>query len=207
MIGMVQLSQRRKISRAFTLVELIVSLAIFALMTALVVVKYGNFNQSVLLKNQAYDVALTIRTAQTYGISVKSADESSVFTYAYGVNFNTGSGNCASEGTISDSKQFVMFSDASTLGGNAGICDGGDIFVSSYALKRGGVIDKVCAGLGSCTLGSGVLNVSFKRPDPRATICWGSDCSFTYAEIQLKSTDGGLRTVVIRSNGQVTVVD
>ena len=58
-------------SGGFTLIELIVSVAIFVFMTALVVAKYGNFNQSVLMTDLAYDIALTLRTAQTYGVSVQ----------------------------------------------------------------------------------------------------------------------------------------
>src|SRR6185369_4435025 len=75
--------------RGFTLIELLISVAIFVYMTGLLVAKYGNFNQSVLLTDLAYDVALTIRTAQTYGLSVKAVNSSpSPYQYAYGVDFS-----------------------------------------------------------------------------------------------------------------------
>jgi prepilin-type N-terminal cleavage/methylation domain-containing protein len=58
--------------KGFTIIELVVSVAIFAFMTAFLVARYGTFNQGVLLTNLAYDVALTIRNAQSYGLNVKS---------------------------------------------------------------------------------------------------------------------------------------
>ncbi len=60
-------------SRGFTLIELVISIAIFVIMTALVVAKYGNFNQGALLTDTAYDIALVLHTAQSYGLSVKNA--------------------------------------------------------------------------------------------------------------------------------------
>lgn len=199
----------RTYRRAFTLVELLVSIGIFALMTALVVAKYGSFNQNIFLTNLAYDVALTIRTAQTYGLSVKSAsDSSSEYRYAYGVNINTDAATPTCAGAVSNNKQFVLFADADAS--KRCSSDVTDILISAYSIKRGAYISQVCAGSSSsCTLGTGYLNISFKRPDPRAIICLNTTCdaSYSYAEIQLKSAEGGTRRVVVQSNGQITVKD
>ena len=78
--------------KGFTVIELVISVAIFVFMTALMIAKYSNFDQSVLLTDVAYDTALTIRTAQAYGTSVKGAGTTVVsFQNAYGVHFDTGS--------------------------------------------------------------------------------------------------------------------
>lgn len=194
--------------KGFTLVELMVSVAIFAMMTALVVVKYGSFNQSVLLTNLAYDVALTIRTAQTYGLSVKApTDSSPTFSSAYGVTIGTDTIACA--GANSDSQQFLMFADTYPSSTGNAICDSNDILTSTYAIKRGGSVSQVCAGAGSCTLGAGRLDITFKRPDPHATICFNgaSSCGHTYAEIVLKASDNSTRKIIVRSNGQITIGD
>jgi prepilin-type N-terminal cleavage/methylation domain-containing protein len=185
---------RTNSQKAFTLVELLVSVGIFALMTALVVIKYGNFNQSVLLTNLAYDVALTIRTAQTYGLSVKSADDTassySSPTYAYGVDL-----------AIGTKDRFVLFADRTP---NT-VYDSGEE-ISTYMMKRGAVISGVCAANSSdCTLGTtGTLTLLFKRPDPQANICLSS-CGMSMGKVELKATDGGVRTVIIRKNGQISV--
>jgi len=99
--------------RAFTLVELMVSVGIFLMMTGLVVAKYGNFNQSVLLTNLAYDVALTIRTAQTYGLSVRNNDlsnSSSDFQSGYGVHLDTSTRPDSNSGN-NFNQEIIFFAD------------------------------------------------------------------------------------------------
>jgi len=189
-------AKRTFLSQGFTLVELIVSISIFAMMTALVVAKYGTFNQSVLLTNLAYDMALTIRTAQTYGVSVRQ--EGGGFKYPYGVSFDAG-------GT-----QFVFFVDAD-LPPN-GLYDGGtvDVPLNTYTLKRGAIIEEVCTGTSadSCTA-EATIAITYTRPDPDARICHVS-CETTlpqYARITIKGTDGSTRAVVVRKNGQISVED
>ena len=202
-------------TRAFTLIELLVSIAIFTLMTALVVAKYGAFNQSVLLTNLAYEVALTLRTAQTYGSSVKNSDPNAptpAFNHAYGVHFDTDTGADAvlSNGN-NNNNEIVFFADIN--GNDDGVYSNDSEAISAYAIKRGAVISGVCVGVG-CTpvTGSHHLDVTFKRPDPRANICYdalaGSPCATSpYAEITIKGTDGSLRVVSVRENGQISVKD
>ena len=185
-------AKRTFLSQGFTLVELIVSIYIFAMMTALVVAKYGTFNQSVLLTNLAYDMALTIRTAQTYGVSVRQ--QTGNFQSPYGVNFVAG-------GT-----QFVFFVDADL----SGVYGAGDVPLNTYTLKRGAIIEEVCTGTSadSCTA-EATIAITYTRPDPDARICHVS-CETTlpqYARITIKGTDGSTRAVVVRKNGQISVED
>ena len=63
--------------RGFTLIEMMVSVGIFALITTLIMVSGRSFGGSVLLTNLAYDVALSVRRAQTFGINVR-ADQGAV---------------------------------------------------------------------------------------------------------------------------------
>ena len=92
-------------NRGFTVVELIVTVTIFVFMTALIIVRYGAYNQGTMMTNLAYDVALAVRTAQTYGVSVKvSSPTGQDFSAAYGVEFQTGQNS------------FILFVDANTNG-------------------------------------------------------------------------------------------
>ena len=198
-------------NRGFTVVELLVSVVIFAFMTAFLVSKYGSFNQSVLLTNLAYDVALTIRNAQSYGLNVKSkptAGEnfSSDFSRPYGVYFNSG---------ISPlNTSMIFFADVNANG----IYDDDtiDCVISTYKIKRGSIVSFLCVGSGPCSSspspspssspspGASTLNISFKRPNPNAIIKSGSD-TYNYADITLRATDGSTRKVVIRQTGQIEV--
>ncbi|OHA24392.1 MAG: hypothetical protein A3D50_00035 [Candidatus Taylorbacteria bacterium RIFCSPHIGHO2_02_FULL_44_12] len=193
-------STKHFIRRGFTLVELMVSLGIFTFMTLLLVTKYGNFNQSVLLTDLAYDVALTIRTAQTYGLSVKNAGTgTNPFQYSYGVDFSPETSG------LNNNRVLTFFVD---INGN-NYYDGGDLVVSTYSIKRGAKILSVCSGSGpgSCTAPSSPaqLDVTFKRPNPDAIICANGVCGSSYAMVTLEGTGGGIRTVVVRDNGQISV--
>jgi len=148
----------------FTLVELLVSVAIFAVMTALLVAKYGNFNQSVLLTDLAYDVALTIRTAQTYGLSVKGATAANPsgctdFQCSYGVYFDSSIDNNSLISLLAVKNDSVVGT------------------VATYSIKRGAIV----SNLKACTNQSDpstcqtliFLDILFKRPDFRLVLFLG----------------------------------
>ena len=192
----------KKFKKGFTLIEIMVSVSIFAFMTALLVAKYGNFNQSVLLTNLAYDIGLTIRTAQTYGLSVRRLESGAApFQYAYGVHISNNS---------NEKQQMIFFADISP----DNVYTVSDFVVSTYAIKRGAVISGVCVVKGSsCVAGNGTLDITFKRPDPEALIYFTSSNGvpdinnpYTYAKITVQGVDGGIREVVVNSIGQVSVV-
>lgn len=189
----------------FTLVELLVSIAIFTIMTTLVVVKYGSFNQSVLFTNLAYDIAAVIRTAQVYGVSVRMTD--SVLTgyeTAYTVMFSSQANTPDSSGATRD--RFVLFSD---IDADGIYDDGHDAVVSTNSLKRGAIIQGFCESSSCQDLSSETrVSITFKRPDPDAIIClYGSQtrCGIGYLKILIRNPDGGQRAVVVRSNGQIAV--
>lgn len=188
----------KKNKAGFTLVELLVTTSIFVIMTALMVAKYGTFNQGILLKNLAYDIALTIRTAQTYGIGVqgKQATEGSLpnFSYAYGVHFDT-----------ANTKAIILFADVYIP---LGVRDSTED-ISTYNIKYGAQI----AGFnydGTNNIDTNVSNVdiSFLRPNPDAKICLNSSSSCSpvpYIKIFIKSSDGTVQNVVVRQTGQVSI--
>jgi prepilin-type N-terminal cleavage/methylation domain-containing protein len=78
----------------FTILELMVVVAVMAIMTGILVSNRRGFNQSILLTNLAYDVAISIREAQVSGISVKGFTEtlnsvtSTSFDRGYGIHFH-----------------------------------------------------------------------------------------------------------------------
>ncbi len=181
-------SKKRK---GFTLIELMVSVSIFAMMTALLVTKYGNFNQSVLLTNLAYDIALTIRTAQTYGLSVqgnKVTGSPITFQNAYGVYFTTDSGQ---------DQKVIFFADRNNDGKYSS-----DESISTYYIKRGAKISNICA---DTQCGALYASVTFLRPSPDAKICILTSCDLPYLKIVVQATDGGTRNIIIRKTGQVSV--
>jgi prepilin-type N-terminal cleavage/methylation domain-containing protein len=216
-------------SRGFTLIELVVSIAIFAVMTALVVARYGTFNQNTLLTNVAYDMALTVRTAQSYGLSVKSSDSASnSFGAAYGVHLD-----------MSKPTKFTLFADTNKNGYYDPTSPGIDQPITTYTLTSGVTISKICLAVtqSSCQspspnllTSSDALDITFRRPNPDAILYCvsnanaGATCSIIatvsignappninpvtqpIAFITLTSSDkSSSQVVIVRRNGQISV--
>jgi prepilin-type N-terminal cleavage/methylation domain-containing protein len=193
-------------AKGFTLVELMVTIGIFVIMTALILARYNSFGTGTILTNMAYDIALTIRQAQTYGLSVKS-NEGAGFNAAYGVHFDP---------NLANFKKFILFAD-----GNAdGIYASGDD-ITAYNLKQGAKISSTCVSTGSdCSNGviavsdsadPLIVDVTFKRPDPKATICARNNefnnCNWAYAKITISSADNtSRRDIFVTKVGQISLV-
>ncbi|MEO8638164.1 MAG: type II secretion system protein [Candidatus Taylorbacteria bacterium] len=186
-------------SRGFSLIELAVTITIFVVLTTAVLIKNSRFQSDLIITNLAYEIALTIRQAQTYGINVKAYDSTS-FNYAYGVHFDVG--------TSAAKEKFQLFVDL----------DDSNVYtedpleeVSAFQLKAKNVISDLCVyqvssgGVGDCTID--FVDITFKRPEPEALICIGTDsCEAKRAVIEVTSPKGVKRTVEVKSTGQISVL-
>lgn len=181
--------------------------AIIAVITGLILVSDARFGGKILLENLAYDIALSIRQAQVYGISVQRFN-TNTFNAGYGVRFDT-----------SSQYSYLTFADAITSNGlydcptpgSYATCE----LVQSTALERGFRVSKLCAPAGadsaSCTSVT-KLDILFLRPDPDAWISanalscpLASGTCYTDARIVLASPRGDIASVLVSSNGQITV--
>lgn len=190
---------RSSSSRGFTLLELLVVMAIMLVITSLVLARHAQFNGTVLLRNLAYDVALSIRQAQVYGISGRSA--AGVTDVQYGVYLSS-----------ANPSQYVLFADTNSGGSYT---SGTDVELEVYNVRAGYTISNFCGQLANGTTkcrtgGTGgtitSLTIMFKRPDPDARIT--SDLAGdTYAEatITVLSPTGFSRVVTVTSTGQMSV--
>ncbi len=136
-----------QVARAgFTLVELMVVVAIFGVLTTVVLYKNSDFNNSFLLTDVAYDVALTIRQAQVYGLNVKNSGKIDIgrgldgFNNGYGVYFERDSSTGGATGNGA-----VFFADAFTSSVPLGskTYDSGEE-LSTLVLSRGYKISRFC---------------------------------------------------------------
>ncbi|OHA46069.1 MAG: hypothetical protein A2541_00080 [Candidatus Taylorbacteria bacterium RIFOXYD2_FULL_36_9] len=191
---------KRNLNKGFTLVELLVTISIFVILTGVVLWNQTKFNSSILLTNLAYDTALTIRQAQTYGINVREFNGTGQF-FPYGVHFETGV----------NSKSFILFADLD----NNGVYDGTptDGLVSRYNIQRGNYVRTLCrvvrdpcsAGITSLAVNS--LDIVFKRPNPDAHMKTTKlNTDYPSVMITLSSADGeSSRKVIVRDNGLIEV--
>lgn len=192
---------RRASLRGFSLIELLVVVGIFAMISSVILANHNRFNSSVLLGSLAYNIALSIREAQVYGLSVKQF--SSQFQVGYGVRFTTGA------------PSYSLFADVSQNGNPPNKkYDVTDSIVDTYSVGQGHVIQKFCGETSSqvqqCSDGSTAvtidhLDIVFFRPEPDANISSSEPGYYSRAIIIVASPNLNTRTITIASTGQITV--
>lgn len=195
-------------SAGFTLVELMVVLAIMVTITGIVFTSQSTFNKELMLANTAYDVALSLRSAETYGLGSRVAG--SARNAGHGIHFVRGT------------NQFTLFADTYPSVGSSGLCHaapGGDSTrpdaqpgdcvynnsgesLKAYELGNGVTVSELYAGNSSVTS----LDIVFARPNPdpfiRADGFTGT--AYTSACIKLFSPQGGTHFVKVTSTGEIT---
>jgi hypothetical protein len=178
-------------------VELLAVTAVMVFITSAILANNSRFGGAVLLQNLAYDMALTVRQAQVYGISVfRFGDEE--FSYAYGVHFSP-----------STPTAFLLFADAVSENGLYDGCPTSSEceLVQSTNISQGYRVADVCVtGSGAESCGHSQLDVTFKRPEPDAYI--RADLLPTLykkGRVVVRSPRGDLRSVVVETNGQISV--
>jgi type II secretory pathway pseudopilin PulG len=198
-------------SKGFTLVELMVAIGITILILGIVLINYRKFDTGIVLTNLAYDVGLSIRKAQTYGISVRGTQigGEQVFRYPYGIHFEAG--------TDDNKKVYIIFVDLDEDGVydcNAADPDNCEK-VESLNIQGAYRIKKLCTVDGNtetCSPNAFTdLDITFTRPDPDATIMrvssGGAATEGSVAKIYLTSNKdvSTCKAIVVRATGQISV--
>ncbi|HMP67538.1 MAG TPA: type II secretion system protein [Candidatus Paceibacterota bacterium] len=164
-------------NRGFTLLEMLLVIGIFGILTSVVIFNYGNFNKNVIMSNLAYEVALEIRQAQVFSLGTRASGDNSgdgvrdAFDTRYGVYFNTGQSG--------GDRSFVSFADFYPVNNNvtddSGIkvvsgdnrCDG-DTGGTSYLPCSVSSCTGECRQISTLTLGISIdkLCISNAADDP-----------------------------------------
>lgn len=184
-----------KETRGFSLIELLVVVGIFTFITAIVLANHSRFNSSVLLGSLAYDIALSVREAQVYGVSVRGVETN--FRVGYGTHF-------------SGAKSYTLFADTYPVGAPNKKYDAEDSIISTYTLNTGHSIVQFCGVNGavkdcSSTGAISTLDVVFLRPEPDAHISSTASGPYAQATITVTSSSGEFRTITVASTGQISV--
>jgi prepilin-type N-terminal cleavage/methylation domain-containing protein len=153
-------------NRGFSLVELLVVVSIFVIITSVVLFNQNKFSSDISNSNAAYAVALQIRQAQVYGTLVNS-NQNANFSSSYGVHLTRN----ASGGV----DNIVLFVDSNSNY----TYDSGEPIVNTYTPPEGNMITDVCVYPnpdshvnGKCFSDQSIntADIVFKRPDPDAII-------------------------------------
>jgi type II secretory pathway pseudopilin PulG len=182
--------------RGFSLIELLVVTGIFIVIAGVVLANNSRFQSSVLLGNAAYDVALSIRQAQVYGLSTR--EFAGEFQVGYGIHF-------------AGPTEYFLFADLGLTKNKRYDADV-DQIVQTYTLGRGHTILRFC-GIASdqsehCSDNAAALthlDIAFLRPNPDSTITGDAPAPYSSGKIVVTSGSGETRTVSVQSTGQISV--
>lgn len=183
----------------FTLIELLVVVGILVVISGIMLTSYSKFGGQILLRNLAYDTALSIREAQVYGISARSF-LGAAFAAGHGVYFNL------TDSSIGNTA-FYLYTDVDN---DNFFTSAGTEWVETFSIGRGYLIDRLCVPSGSTSEACDVvqLDILFKRPEPDAIIRASRGSGFaTYdrARVVLASPQGKKLSVLVETTGQISV--
>gem|GEM_PF-851141 len=182
-------------TRGFTLVEVLVSIGIFTVLTGVVLANYRGYNTNALFANASEDIVLALRQAQVYGVGTKRVGAS--FEVPYGVYLNTDALN---------RNGFKFFAD---INGNHLFDINEDAGLINNATKWGNsisVTSLLCDGI-ACGTTYGA-NVTFERPNPDAFIANATSQAVSKGLLTIILTDsntGKTSTISITSAGQISL--
>lgn len=216
------LNFKKSLVSGFTLIEMVVVLGIFMIITAIIFYNYSDFKTGVSLDNLSQDIALTIRRAQSYATSVKGTNVLGAEFPGYGVHFATTSGNIYD----GDPKSFILFADLAGPVGTAGSLTyeqstnrcGYDVLATlnecleKVSINTNDYISDICGYDSTNTYCGGTLDLVFTRPDPDAAICYikpgltTCEPNIFSASVKISSTgSSNFKNIVIWNTGQISI--
>jgi len=192
-------------NKAFTLIEFVVIISIFAIIATIVLFNFTGFSSNISLSNLSHDVALVIRQAQvasgssTTGAGIdlfnpndKPNARGVYFEYVTGSRFNS---------------NIILFQD---LGSPNNLYTSGED-LDTITIQSTDYIKSIETGSGSgpgqhnpCT---GDVHITFIRPDPTPIVnCPSSSSVGGYADIEIHSSDDARhKNIYIYPSGQIDV--
>ncbi|OGG42084.1 hypothetical protein A2837_00010 [Candidatus Kaiserbacteria bacterium RIFCSPHIGHO2_01_FULL_46_22] len=170
--------------RGFSILEVLITAGIIGLITGIIVLKYGAFNNLILLKNQAFQVALDLRETQTRALSAQG-QTGTAFRDGYGIYFATAA-----------SDRYVLFVDTN----DNNVYNSGEE-LETRMLDTRFMISGLCNN-SSCGLTT--MSIVFKRPNFDALINNGA-ISTGKVNVTPKNGATNVRTIVVNAAGQISV--
>jgi prepilin-type N-terminal cleavage/methylation domain-containing protein len=192
----------KNVKRGFTLVEMMITITIVAIIATVVIYNHQNFNDSLELTNLSYEVALILRQAQVYGVSVREfvggTTEDERFGTPYGVFFDVNNSTTK--------KDIIFFADRNKDGKYVAAQDS---LIEKTTIGRGNYVYDLCEAVNTnwiCTgTGRSQSAITFSRPDPDAHIKMRSGGEVQAVKICLESPQKRKKEIVVYPTGQISI--
>lgn len=187
-----------KSNRGFTLIEMLVTISIIAIISSIVLFNFPSFSSKIVLENLTHEIALIVRQAQVFGIGIKRQIGTAETFPSYGAHFD-----------LNTPTEVIFFADINT----DGIYNNPpDVDVETFIIQRGNKISALCYNIPCIDVpssGERVVDITFKRPDPEANIyVEGVGVGLSVVQITVSPSDGveiGDRYITVWSSGQIAV--
>ena len=199
--NLAKIQAKFNVQRGFTLIEMLVVIAIFIIMTAVILVNLPNLRSSASLDVVAQEVAVYLRGAQTYTVGTKAGIGGTFGSYGMHLQKN--------------SSNFLLFvKGVPTVGAYQ---DETDFIQESYLLPGDLFFKQLCRvdlSNNSFVISAPTLDVVYQKPDPEALFycpdatdnpCDISTNSYVIVSIASRSLPTKQRLIKIYSNGQISV--
>lgn len=170
-------------NRGYTLVELLIVVAIISIMSVMSFAGYGTSQKNVILRQEAQKLVLDLRRAQNMAMNVSQLSSSEIPLGGYGIRFVLSSGS------------YTIYADTDN---NATYSGAGEIFIAR-TLSSSVIISGISTGinLGSLNPASPV-DINFVPPDPKVKINTNNNY---FTKITLRYGGAGGPTKDITVNG------
>ena len=178
---------RRSSNRGFSILEVLITAVIIGVITGIIALRYGSFNNLILLKNQAFVIALDLRETQTSSLSAVGSEAE--FRRPYGIHFDT-----------AQADRYTFFRDSNEDG----------LFTAAEALEVRRLdsrfqIRRICGGSSASCTSLEDLTVTFERPNFDAILRSGA-LLVTNGVVEIETMSGSsMRGININAAGQITV--
>lgn len=194
-------------NKGFTLVELLVVISIFAIMTTVGIFSFRSYEDATELNNLALDIALFIRRAQAVGIAgadVNFDPEAPTETDPTGIFFEN-------NGT-SLSNTMILYRDVSPEGGSGyNYYNAGDIVLDQATVPSSGELSfyRWRASPPLCQKLNVDVSVNFLRPRPEPHVYTGTGNALNLSPVFgiTEIVSGIEKFIIIENTGQIRVVD
>ncbi len=190
---------KSKHNRGVSLIELLVVIVIFMIISGMTIFSYNDFKSSASIQNLADDIALSVRKAQNYAIGVVGSGGG--FNFNYGINFSVNPKISISveskdlEGNLSttyktinsSNKSFLTFIDRDNSGSYTddpvSTCDTVEDsscleYLEILSIKSNDIISKISLEMDGAEVSlknNDQIDILFKRPTPEPVFCYRKD--------------------------------
>jgi prepilin-type N-terminal cleavage/methylation domain-containing protein len=216
----------KRLQAGVTLIEMLIVVAIIAVVSSVIMFNYSDFSSNVSVRNLSQEIALAVRKAQTYATSVRPIEGTNSVSSAsfpgYGIVFTTDNPTVAVSSIIPTWSRFVLFADIADAGGSDRVYGADTVAeqcgtptssqnecIETFDIASADRIVAICddsvvsSDIAGCQT-TGTASISFRRPSPDAYILYNGQPT-PYVQIVLESAKKLRRSIVVWNTGQISV--